>query len=136
MMKFLGAALLALSLSACQNSPSPWYQAYGTTSFPVAKEGMAALYIVRDKAPPDAPSIPISMSRHPVGGLTGILLTHFHSDHISGIPDLCLTRITCSTDSSTVCLPSRRDVSSCLLSFDDNPVTRMQKCICNISLCG
>ncbi len=71
MMKFLGAALLALSLSACQNSPSPWYQAYGTTSFPVAKDGMAALYIVRDAAPPDAASIPISMSRNPVGGLAG-----------------------------------------------------------------
>jgi ribonuclease Z len=26
----------------------------------------------------------------PVGGLTGILLTHFHSDHISGIPDIAL----------------------------------------------
>lgn len=26
----------------------------------------------------------------PVGGLTGILLTHFHSDHISGIPDMAL----------------------------------------------
>ncbi len=71
MKKFLGAALLALSLSACQNSPSPWYQAYGTTSFPVAKDGMAALYIVRNTAAPDAPSIPISMSRNPVGGLTG-----------------------------------------------------------------
>jgi hypothetical protein len=71
MKKFLGAALLALLLSACQNSPSPWYQAYGTTSFPVAKDGMAALYIVREAAPPDAPSIPISMSRNPVGGLTG-----------------------------------------------------------------
>lgn len=71
MKKFLGAALLALSLSACQSSPSPWYQAYGTNSFPVAKDGMAALYIVRNAAPPDAPSIPISMSRHPVGGLAG-----------------------------------------------------------------
>jgi|GEM_PF-621673 len=71
MKKFLGAALVALSLSACQNSPSPWYQAYGTTSFPVARDGMAALYIVRDTAPPEAPSIPISMSRNPVGGLTG-----------------------------------------------------------------
>lgn len=71
MMKFLGAALLALSLSACQSSSSPWYQAYGTNSFPVAKDGMAALYIVRDTAPPDAPSIPISMSRNPVGGLAG-----------------------------------------------------------------
>jgi len=71
MMKFLGAALLALSLSACQSSPSPWYQAYGTNSFPVAKDGMAALYIVRDAAPADAPNILVSMSRHPVGGLTG-----------------------------------------------------------------
>lgn len=26
----------------------------------------------------------------PVGGLTGILITHFHSDHISGIPDIAL----------------------------------------------
>jgi len=71
MKKFLGAALVALSLSACQNSPSPWYQAYGTNSFPVAKDGMAALYIVRDKAPPEAPNIPIAMSRNAVGSLAG-----------------------------------------------------------------
>ena len=74
MKKFLGAALVALSLSACQpgqGSPSSWYQAYGTNSFPVAKDGMAALYIVRDVAPADAPSIPIAMSRNPVGGLAG-----------------------------------------------------------------
>ena len=74
MKKFLGAALLALSLSACQpgqGSPSPWYQAYGTNSFPVAKDGMAALYIVRDTAPPEAPAIPIAMSRNAVGSLTG-----------------------------------------------------------------
>ncbi len=71
MMKFLGAALMALFLSACQNTQSPWYKAYGSASFPVAKDGMAALYIVRDTAPPDAQSILISMSRHPVGGLTG-----------------------------------------------------------------
>jgi hypothetical protein len=73
MKKFLGAALVALSLSACQpgqGSPSSWYQAYGTT-FPGPKDGMAALYIVRDTAPPDAPSIPIAMSRNPVGGLAG-----------------------------------------------------------------
>lgn len=71
MKKFLGAALVALSLSACQNSPSPWYQAYGTNSFPVAKDGMAALYIVRDAAPADAPNIPIAMSRNAVGSLGG-----------------------------------------------------------------
>lgn len=71
MMKSLGAALLALSLSACQSSPSYWYQAYGTNSFPVAKDGMAALYIVRDAAPADAPNIPIAMSRNAVGSLPG-----------------------------------------------------------------
>lgn len=71
MMKFMGAALLALSVAACQPGGSEWYQAYGSNSFPVAKDGMAALYIVRDTAPPDAPSIPISTSRHPVGALTG-----------------------------------------------------------------
>ena len=71
MKKFLGAALVALSLSACQSSPSPWYQAYGTNSFPVAKDGMAALYIVRDVAPVDAPNIPIAMSRNAVGSLGG-----------------------------------------------------------------
>ena len=71
MKKFLGAALVALSLSACQSSPSPWYQAYGSNSFPVAKDGMAALYIVRDTAPPDAPNIPITMSRNAVGSLAG-----------------------------------------------------------------
>ena len=72
MKKFLGAALLALSVSACQPGVgSDWYQAYGTASFPVAKDGMAALYIVRDKAPADAPGIPITMSRNAVGSLTG-----------------------------------------------------------------
>lgn len=71
MKKFLGAALVALSLSACQSSPSPWYQAYGSNSFPVAKDGMAALYIVRDVAPVDAPNIPIAMSRNAVGSLGG-----------------------------------------------------------------
>lgn len=71
MKNFLGAALVALSLSACQSSPSPWYQAYGSNSFPVAKDGMAALYIVRDVAPVDAPNIPIAMSRNAVGSLGG-----------------------------------------------------------------
>tara|TARA_R110002110_G_scaffold12704_1_gene60625 strand:+ start:2045 stop:3121 length:1077 start_codon:yes stop_codon:yes gene_type:complete len=28
--------------------------------------------------------------RLPVGGVTGILFTHFHSDHISGLPDIAL----------------------------------------------
>jgi hypothetical protein len=68
MMKFLGAALMALSVAACQPGGSEWYQAYGSNSFPVAKDGRAALYIVRDKAPPDAPSIPISMGRKPSAG--------------------------------------------------------------------
>ncbi len=73
MMKFLGAVLLALSVGACQ--PGQGFQseqtkAYGT-NFPVAKDGMAAVYIVRDVAPADAPAIGITRSRTPVGSLPG-----------------------------------------------------------------
>jgi hypothetical protein len=73
MMKFFGAVLLALSVGACQ--PGQGFQseqtrAYGT-NFPVAKDGMAAVYIVRDLAPPDAPAIGITRSRIPVGSLPG-----------------------------------------------------------------
>lgn len=73
MMKVLGAALLALSVAACQageGMTSEWVKAYGP-NFPAPKDGMAALYIVRDAAPPDAPTIPVTMGRSPVGSLTG-----------------------------------------------------------------
>jgi hypothetical protein len=73
MKRVLGAALLALSLTACQpgeGMTSEWTKAYGP-NFPAPKEGMAALYIVRDTAPPDAPTIPITMARSPVGNLAG-----------------------------------------------------------------
>lgn len=73
MMKFLGAAFLALSVGACQ--PGGGFQSEQTrtygNNFPVAKDGMAAVYIVRDVAPIDAPAIGITRSRSPVGSLPG-----------------------------------------------------------------
>lgn len=72
MKKLLSAAVLALSVAACQQGGplSGWQQAYGT-NFPGPKDGMAAVYLVRGAAPPDAPPIPISESRQAIGSLTG-----------------------------------------------------------------
>jgi hypothetical protein len=71
MKKLLSAAVLALSVAACQQGGmSPYQQAYGT-NFPGPKDGMAAVYLVRAAAPPDAPPIPISEGRQAVGSLTG-----------------------------------------------------------------
>lgn len=71
MKKLLSAAVLALSVAACQQGGmSPYQQAYGT-NFPGPKDGMAAVYLVRATAPPDAPPIPISEGRQAVGSLTG-----------------------------------------------------------------
>jgi hypothetical protein len=73
MMKFFGAVLLALSLGACQQGPglqSSYQKGYGQT-FWVPKDGMAAVYIVRDVAPADAQAIGITRSRTPVGSLPG-----------------------------------------------------------------
>lgn len=73
MKKFLGAALLALSVAACQSGQgmtSDWYKAYGT-NFPGPKDGMAALYLVRDVAPPEAQAISVTIARNPVSSLSG-----------------------------------------------------------------
>lgn len=69
MKKLLSAAVLALSVAACQQG-SPYQQAYGT-NFPGPKDGMAVVYLVRGPAAPDAPPIPISVSRQAVGSLAG-----------------------------------------------------------------
>ena len=74
MKKLLSAFALALSVAACQgggNGISSWYQAYGSSSFPGPKDGMAAVYIVRDVAAPEAPPIPITVGRQTVGSLAG-----------------------------------------------------------------
>ena len=75
MKKFLVAAALSLLLAACSenSSWSKFNNATGTGTFPVANDGQAALYIVRDAAvtSPEAPPIGITMGRQPVGGITG-----------------------------------------------------------------
>jgi hypothetical protein len=72
MRKFLVAAALSL-LAGCSSSGSMFSRAndaWGTGTFPVANDGQAALYIVRDAAPADSPPINISVGRQPLVGLT------------------------------------------------------------------
>jgi hypothetical protein len=70
-MKKLLIAFALLSLAACSEN-STWYRfnnAFGTGTFPVANDGQAALYLVRDVAPPDAPAIEVTVDDSPVGNL-------------------------------------------------------------------
>ncbi len=64
MKKLLGLAVLSLSVGACESAP---YRAYGP-SFPDAKEGMAAVYLVRETPPAgtEIASIPISLDGTPL----------------------------------------------------------------------
>ncbi len=71
MMKLLSAAVLALSVAACQQGGMSSYQQTYGTNFPGPKDGMAAVYLVRGAAPPDAPPIPISAGQQAAGSLTG-----------------------------------------------------------------
>jgi hypothetical protein len=71
-MRTLLIAVAALMLAGCSEN-SVWSKAnsaWGTGTFPVADSGQAALYIVRDAAPPEAPAINITVGRQPVVGLT------------------------------------------------------------------
>jgi hypothetical protein len=72
MRKLLVAAAL-LMLAGCSPSPGSLFSratdAWGTGTFPVANDGQAALYIVRDPAQPDSPPINITMGRQPIGGI-------------------------------------------------------------------
>ena len=70
-MRKLLVAVAALVLACC-SSNSVWWKAndaWGTGTFPVANDGQAALYIVREPAQPDAPPINITMGRQPIGGI-------------------------------------------------------------------
>ena len=70
-MRTLLIAVAALLLAGCSEN-SVWRKAnnaWGTGTFPVANDGQAALYIVREPAHPDAPPINITMGRQPVGGI-------------------------------------------------------------------
>ncbi|WP_421996324.1 hypothetical protein [Reyranella sp.] len=72
-MKKLLIVLALLSLGACssgQGSFSRFNNAFGTGTFPVANDGEAALYIVRQPAQPDAPPINITVGSQPIVGLT------------------------------------------------------------------
>jgi hypothetical protein len=72
MRKLLVAAAL-LMLAGCSSSSGSLFSkandAWGTGTFPVANEGQAALYIVREPAQPDAPPINITMGTQPIGGI-------------------------------------------------------------------
>ena len=71
MRKLLLVAVALLMLAGC-SSNSIWWKAndaWGTGTFPVANDGRAALYIVREPAQPDAPPINITMGRQPIGGI-------------------------------------------------------------------
>ena len=75
MKKFLLAVALSLLATACTSSTpggmSRWMETYGA-NFPVPKPGQAAVYLVRDAAPDDAPPISLTMGRQPMGSLTGL----------------------------------------------------------------
>jgi len=71
-MRKLLVAVAALMLAGC-SSNSIWGKAndaWGTGTFPVANNGQAALYIVREPAQPESPPINITMGRQPIGGIT------------------------------------------------------------------
>ena len=71
-MRTLLIAVAALLLAGCSEN-SVWWKAnnaWGTGTFPVANDGQAALYIVREPAYPDAPAINITVGRQPLVGLT------------------------------------------------------------------
>ena len=66
-------ALAVLSLAACSSENSifdRFNSSFGTSTFPVANDGQAALYIVRQPAAPDAPPINISLGVQPIVSLT------------------------------------------------------------------
>lgn len=71
MKKFL-LVFATLLLAACGEDSqfSRFNNAFGTGTFPVANDGQAALYIVREAAQPDSPPINITVGRQPLVGLT------------------------------------------------------------------
>jgi hypothetical protein len=57
-----------LSLAACSEN-STWFRfnnAFGTGTFPVANDGQAAVYLVREVSYPDAPPIKVTMDGAPI----------------------------------------------------------------------
>ena len=61
---------LVLAAAACSSSGrSPWVEAWAP-DFPQPEPGRAAVYLIRDTAPPNAPPINLAVGRRAVGGLT------------------------------------------------------------------
>jgi hypothetical protein len=71
-MKKLFVTVALLLLAGCSGSSEvlSFNQSFGPT-FPVSEDGKAALYIVRDRASPEAPAINVTMNGQPLGGLAG-----------------------------------------------------------------
>jgi hypothetical protein len=71
-MKMLFVAVMLFLLAGCgdglQRQVLGFNDSFGPT-FPVANDGVAALYIVRDVASPEAPAINVTMNGQPLGGL-------------------------------------------------------------------
>jgi hypothetical protein len=67
---FVVAVALALGTAACSGGVSPWEEAWGP-NFPQPNAGEAAVYLIRDTTPADAPPINLAIGRRPVGALTG-----------------------------------------------------------------
>jgi hypothetical protein len=72
-MRTLLVAVVLSLLAGCSPSPGSLFSrandAWGTGTFPVASDGQAALYIVREPSAPDAPPINITMGQQPIGGI-------------------------------------------------------------------
>ena len=71
MKKLFVVALFLLAGCSTDNLNSQvlsFNQSFGPT-FPVAEDGKAAVYIVRDAASPEAPPINVTMGGQPIGGL-------------------------------------------------------------------
>ena len=70
MKKLLVVVALSLLAGCSQNPFTRWNSSFGPT-FPQSSPGQAALYIVREAAPPDAPPIALTVGQQPLTGLPG-----------------------------------------------------------------
>lgn len=70
MKKLLVVVALSLLAGCSQNPFTRWNNSFGPT-FPQSSPGQAALYIVREAAPPEAPPIALTVGRQPLSGLPG-----------------------------------------------------------------